>query len=92
MTEFAEVLPQLKGKDIYMYLSKDNPDWVDLDVDVELVLHYGGKKASLSLADNESASYLASSLYHFIDEESLVICWGVKDLFTYLKEIGRAHV
>ena len=90
MTEFADVLPHLKGKDIYMYLSKENPDWVGLDVEVELVLHYGGKKVSLSLADDENAAYLASSLYHFIDENSLVICWGVKDLFTYLK--GRTEI
>ena len=33
MTEFADVLPQLKGKDVYMYLSKENPDWVGLDVE-----------------------------------------------------------
>jgi hypothetical protein len=90
MTEFAEVLPQLKGKDLYLYLSKECPDWTSSEECVELVLHYGGKKASLSLADVESSSYLASSLYHFIDENSVVMCWGIKDLFTYLK--GKTEI
>ena len=89
MSDFSSILPQVKGNDVYMYLSKDNPDWAN-DSGVELVLHFDGKKVSLPLDDTESLCYLVSALHHFVDKRSLVVAWGAKDIFSFLK--GRTEI
>jgi hypothetical protein len=90
MTEFADILPQLKGKDIYFYLTKENPDWLNHNSKIELVFHFDGKKVSLPLNDTKNLSYLASSIYHFIDSNNIVLCWNAKDIFSFFK--GRTEI
>lgn len=85
MTDFADILPKLKGKDIYFYLNKENPDWSSPNSKTELVIHFDGKKVSLSLDDSKNLSYLASSLYHFIDSNNILLSWSAKDIFSFIK-------
>jgi hypothetical protein len=88
--DFAEILPKLKGEDLYLYLTRSNPDWTGPDNSLNLAIHYGGNKVLLPLDDLRQVSYLSSSLYHFIDPKSILISWGIKDIFTYLK--GRTGI
>lgn len=90
MSGFSEILPRIKGEDVYLYLSKENPDWRDHRQDVSLVVHFGGKRVTLPLGDTAELNYLVSSLYHFLDRDRLVLAWGAKDIFSYLK--GRTEM
>jgi len=87
--DYSEVLPNLKGKDIYLYLTESLPDWTS-GADVGLVLHYGGMKALLPLDDDKNLSYLASSFHHLIDEKSILISWNAKDIFSFIR--GRTEI
>ena len=89
MVDFSSILPQIKGNDVYMYLSKENPDWLE-DSGVELILHFGGKKVSLPLDDTEDLCYLVSALHHFVDGKNLILAWGAKDIFSFLK--GKTEI
>lgn len=90
MNGFSEILPGIKGKDIYLYLSRENPDWQDHGQEVNLIVHFGGKRVTLPLGDTSELNYLVSSLYHFLDSDRLVLAWGAKDIFSYLK--GRTEM
>jgi len=90
MSGFSEILPKIKGQDIYLYLSRENPDWQDKGQEVSLVVHFGGKRVTLPLGDASELNYLVSSLYHFLDADRLVLAWGAKDIFSYLK--GRTEM
>lgn len=85
MSDFSEILPNLKGKDVYLYLSKENPDWKNLHENVNLVINFDGKKITIPLSDDSELNYLVSSLYHFIDEDRVVLFWEAKDVFSYLR-------
>lgn len=90
MTDFSSILPTLKGQDIYLYLSKESPDWMDSNKSVGLSIHANGKKSVLSLKEEKGLGYLVSSLHHFVDPKNLVLAWGAKDFYTYLK--GRSEI
>ena len=90
MSGFSEILPRIKGEDVYLYLSKENPDWRDSRQEVSLVVHFGGKRVTLPLGDSSELNYLVSSLYHFLDPDRLVLAWGAKDVFSYLR--GRTEM
>lgn len=90
MSGFSEILPRIKGEDIYLHLSRENPDWQNHKQDVSLVVHFGGKRVTLPLGDSSELNYLVSSLYHFLDSDRLVLAWGAKDIFSYLR--GRTEM
>jgi hypothetical protein len=85
--EFSEIIPGLFGKDIYIYMTPENPDWISDDSRAEMIIHCKGSKFSLSLSDSEEATYLASSIHHFISPESLILSWSAKDIFSFLKGV-----
>lgn len=87
---FSEIIPSLSGNDIYIYMTQENPDWRQEDSRAEAAIHASGKKFSLPLGDLKESEYLASSLHHFINGESLVLSWGAKDFFSFLK--GRTGI
>lgn len=84
MVNIADILPDMKGKDVYFYLNKERSDW-NSTTGVELVLHFGGKRVSLPLDEDESLYQLASSLHHFIDFRNILISWRVKEVFSYIR-------
>lgn len=90
MSGFSEILPRIKGEDVYLHLSKENPDWQNQDQEVSLLIHFGSKRVTLPLGDPAELNYLVSSLYHFLDADRLVLAWGAKDVFSYLK--GRTEM
>jgi hypothetical protein len=83
MPSVADVLPQIFGKDIYIYLNKENPDRTKKDLD--LIIHFEGKKVVVPLLNEKEVLYLASSLHHFVSSSSIVVSWFAKDIFSYLK-------
>lgn len=83
--DFSEIIPSLSGKDLYMYMTQENPDWMSDESRAEMVVHCGGKKFSLPLSDSRESSYLASSLHHFVGGETLFLSWHSKDIFSFLK-------
>lgn len=85
MNSISDALPQILGKDIYIYLSKENPDWSKEPSDVDLVIHFENKKVSIPLSDKRNMLYLVSSLHHFISPKSIIVSWHAKDIFSYLK-------
>lgn len=85
MTSFVDILPSLKGKDVYFHLNKNNPDWLGSCEDLDLLFHYDGRKMILPLHDLDEVSYLTSSLYHVIDEKNILLSWDSKDVFSFLK-------
>lgn len=68
-----------------MYMTQENPNWNLDNSFVELVIHFGGKKFSMPLCDLEESSYLSSSFHHFVNQDSIILSWGVKDFFSFLK-------
>lgn len=85
MPSFVDILPSLHGKDIYLHLTKENPDWTGSCDDLNLLLHYEGRKVTLPLHDVEDVSYLASSFYHVVGERNILLSWNVKDVFSFMK-------
>jgi hypothetical protein len=83
--DFSEIIPSLSGKDLYIYMTQENPDWTLDDSRVEMIIHCDGKKFVLPLSDAREVSYLASSLHHFIGGGSLILSWCAKDIFSFLK-------
>jgi len=71
-------------------MTQENPDWTSDDSRAEMVIHCDGKKFVLPLSDTKEVPYLASSLHHFIGEDSLVLSWCAKDIFSFLK--GRTGI
>lgn len=90
MSDFADILPRLKGKDVYFYMTKESPDWANPKSSVELAIHYDGKQILFPMEDIGEVSYLVSSLYHCLDGKSILISWGAKDVFSYLK--GKTEI
>lgn len=88
--DFSEIIPGLSGKDLYMYMTQENPDWTLDDSRAEMVIHCDGKKFVLPLSDSREVPYLASSLHHFIGEDSVVLSWCAKDIFSFLR--GRTGI
>jgi hypothetical protein len=87
---FSEIIPSLSGKDLYIYITPENPDWASDDSQVDMIIHSGGKKFSLPLFDAQESSRLVSGLHHFINSESLVLSWSAKDIYSFLK--GRTGI
>lgn len=85
MSEISNLLPQLKNKDIFLYLNKENPDWTSDEPNLGLTIHFEGKKATVPFNQEKNRLYFASSLHHFISDKSIVISWSAKDIFSYLK-------
>ena len=90
MSGISSVLPQIFGKDIYICLNKENPDWFKSDSNVDLLIYFENKKVSIPLNDEKNILYLTSSLHHFISPSSIVVSWFAKDIFSYLK--GRTDI
>lgn len=90
MSSISEVLPQIKDKDFYFYLSKENPDWSKKDSNVDLIICFDNKRITLPLSEEKNILYLTSSLHHFVSSSSVVISWQAKDIFSYLK--GRTEI
>lgn len=90
MSSISDVLPQIKGKDFYFYLNKENPDWSKRDSNVDLIICFDNKRITLPLSEEKNILYLTSSLHHFVSPNSVVIAWAAKDIFSYLK--GRTEI
>lgn len=88
--DFSGVVTGFAGKDIYLHMSEENPDWTVEDSSVNLVVHYGGRRASLPMGDDGEVEYLASSIHHFISPETVVLAWRAKDFFSFLR--GRSGI
>lgn len=88
--DFSEIIPGLSRKDLYMYMTPENPDWTSDSLRAEMIVHCDGKKFSLPLSDPRELSYLASSFHHFVGGQSLVLSWCAKDIFSFLK--GRTSI
>ena len=88
--DFSEIVPKFAGSDLYVYMTEENPDWSADDPSVELVVHYGGRRAILPMVNTRDVSYLASAMHHFVNPDSLVLSWCVKDVFSFLK--GRTGI
>lgn len=80
----------MSGRDFYLYMTSESPDWTLDGDDVGLAVHYGGNKSILSMADEREVSYLASSIHHFVDPGSLVLSWKAEDVFSYIR--GRTGI
>lgn len=81
--QIANILKEIKGKDLFLYIDKENPDWQKSDSN--LIICWENKKVSLSLDDAESLSYFVSSFYNFIDPNKFLISWNAKNIFSYLQ-------
>jgi DNA polymerase family A len=88
--EFSEVVPKFFGKNLYLHMSGENPDWSDDQRHPDLVVHYGSRRAILPMSDQSEVSLLASSIHHFIDPSSLIVSWRAKDIFSFLR--GRTGI
>lgn len=83
--DFSRTVTGLYGKDIYLYMTEDAPDWTSEPSRVGLCIHHSGKKVVLPMSDSDEVSYLVSSMHHFVDGESVVLSWRAKDVFSFLK-------
>ena len=81
--QIANILSELKGKDFYLYIDKNHPDWTKDDCN--LVICYENKKATIPLNDVESLSRFVSCFYSFLDPKSFLISWNAKNVFSYLQ-------
>lgn len=88
--DFSTTVTGMAGKDFYLYLTSENPDWT-LDGDgVGLCIHHSGKRVVLPMSDPTEVSYLVSSMHHFVADEAVVLSWRAKDVFSFLK--GRTGI
>jgi hypothetical protein len=90
MSDISDILPQIKGKDLYLYLNKETPDWSNSGLNIDLNIHFSGNKVSLPLIDDKNTLYLTSALHHFVEPQNIIIAWSSKDIFSYLK--GRTEI
>lgn len=90
MSDLSDILTQIKGKDLYLYLNKENPDWSSSTLNIDLNIHFSGSKVQLPLDEEKNILYLTSALHHFIDSKNIIIAWAAKDVFSYLK--GRTEI
>lgn len=84
MPDFVEILPRLHGKDVYFYLNKEDYGW-NSDDKAELHFHSDEEHIALDMGDLEQVSYLNSSLYHVLGTGRVLLAWGAKEVFSYLK-------
>ena len=84
------MVPKFEGKDLYLYLTSENPDWSEDETSVELVVHHSGNKVVLPMSDREDVSCLASAIHHFVSSGAIVLAWCAKDIFSFMK--GRTDI
>ncbi len=85
MSDIFELVSLLRGTDIYFYLVEDDRPWCDESSSPKIAFHGGGRRMSLDGGDGDSVSYLASSLQHFMDPAKMAMCWGSKDVFSFVR-------
>lgn len=90
MSAVSELMSLLKGNDLYFYSRGDGLPWCDERARREVVFHCGGRRVTVDSSDVRSLEYLASSIHHFVDSSRVMVAWGAKDVFSFLK--GRSGV
>lgn len=87
--DLSALLSIVGGKDAYIYLDQDDVCWHSSS-NVKLNICFGDKKAIVPLDNEEQLSYLASSFHHVFGEDRILLCWGAKDIFSFIK--GRTGI
>ena len=90
MSDVFELVSLLRGNDLYLYLDGDDRPWCEETSSPKITFHCGGRRMSLEGGDERAISYLASSVQHFIDPSRMVVSWGAKDVFSFVR--GRSGV
>lgn len=80
--DLSAVLSMVKDKDSYVFLNQENICWHSSSK-VNMNVCFSGKKAVIPF--NSDLSYLASSFHHVFGKEQIFLCWGAKDLFSFIK-------
>lgn len=83
-------MPLMKGNDLYFYSMGDGMPWCEDGAKRQFVFHCGGRRVTVDSSDLRSLEYLASSIHHFVDPSKLVVAWGAKEFFSFVR--GRSQI
>jgi len=93
MSTYSQALTKIEGHDLFLRLNPEVPDFTSPQKSAKLIIQGGGLKVSLPLlTDSEELLREFSSFPYQFSENSLIVGWDIKPLYSYFRGITGSNL